>query len=575
MGDRKSRDGPARPPPDPVPHELWARPIDARATAWPPNPYPRESARWKIYEMLSASTAESTRAEPTVAPQDRIVPRSTQARKTGLGASRRTATRAVSGRGTQAPAAMTEEKLEQDLITLRRQDPRAVVGVLRKGLQLEKDPEVILRQFDSAMQRRRKAREKQAREEYWRALEAHEKQVVIGPLADGKVYSGKAPDWETADRRARLRRTFENIRSGPIATGFFLATGRPSASDSGASMDALVLGVVGPPRVTAERTQSTRAQSGYLAPPPARPSPLPLPWLKPLGGTPTGSRRSPRATENRAIGHPVKSPPRRWGSGRELEAVLQRRFNLESSRERRRVPSWAQEGSPAGNARRRAASGERILKRLRDRKVDVADGYTIRKINEIYAVYANAIREHDVSGGTRIVGRGGPSKRTILSQMAELRVLLREGSKPYVNAVRFVKPTNKKGQRRPDIEVTYLDGSRKFVEVKAMTGVARDARLFDRQRTKRPPLVLDHELSERIHRGQITARHPGTIVLYAFQERVTQTALEGWQDLVLRLNRKRPFPAGLEAIEVATPGGLMRFEAPTWKGRVVVPNSTR
>jgi hypothetical protein len=218
---------------------------------------------------------------------------------------------------------------------------------------------------------------------------------------------------------------------------------------------------------------------------------------------------------------------------------------------------------------------------LKERKIDTEHDYTRQKLTEIYNQYAGPkgdapLRVLKLIGDKyrlRIEEEQGARLATARAGVAELRVLVRAGRDPRVRLVRFVRPTNRKNERRPDIEVEYKDGTKEFIEVKALTGVPTHAKVFDRGgRPAASPVTMAHfveNLGHTINKGQISATRPGTLAIHAFRERITPTALEGWRGVLKEVAGKQGYPRGLNRIQITTPGGELIFEPPGWNGRIV------
>jgi hypothetical protein len=229
---------------------------------------------------------------------------------------------------------------------------------------------------------------------------------------------------------------------------------------------------------------------------------------------------------------------------------------------------------PKPHLRPVAPAAARALPKLKELKVDVDHDYTRQKLTEIYNRYPTPLRLIDSEGVLRIEEQGGGRLMHGRAGIAELRVLVRKGKEPGVKSIRFVPPSNQKGEHRPDLEVTYHNGKVEFIEVKAITGVPADAKVFDHKARARPanPTTIARfveRLADTMHKGQITKARPGTLAIHAFKEKASQTALEGWRDVLGQIRRTRGFPEGLNRIQITTPGGELVFEGPGWEGRIV------
>jgi hypothetical protein len=200
----------------------------------------------------------------------------------------------------------------------------------------------------------------------------------------------------------------------------------------------------------------------------------------------------------------------------------------------------------------------RTLATLEKYKVDTKDPYTLQKLTEIYRNNRNpeALLMHARAG------------------TGELRVLIRHAREPGVVRARFLRPSNKPGDVTPDIELTFKNGSTRFVEVRTMTEASPYLKVKDIADKPRagigaiPEFIKD--LDAKIRRGQISVSRPGTIALHAPFQEVTKESLAGWRGIMKQILANGELPKGIRRIEVTGgTGPMLIFEPPKWSGVIV------
>ena len=203
----------------------------------------------------------------------------------------------------------------------------------------------------------------------------------------------------------------------------------------------------------------------------------------------------------------------------------------------------------------------KIKAQLKALKIDMDDPHTLAHLESVYA--ANRAKETTALGKAR-------------ANSGEFRALIREAGEPKARSARFLKPSNKKDDFTPDIEVTMMDGTRKFVEVRTITGAWPGKKLSEAAKTHAPVSAqIDRHVEDKIRRGQISETHPGKIVFHAPFQKITGVALKGWRNMLKGIRKNGAFPEGLESIEVTgapDKDGAMKmliFKPPRWKGVIV------
>jgi hypothetical protein len=226
-------------------------------------------------------------------------------------------------------------------------------------------------------------------------------------------------------------------------------------------------------------------------------------------------------------------------------------------------PVAGRAGVPSPSPQTSAASGRpqalnRTLATLEKHKVNTKDEYTLKKLTEIYSNNRNpeAILMQARSG------------------TGELRVLVRHAREPGVKSVRFVKPTNVKGEVTPDIEITRTDGKVTFVEVRTMTEASPGLKVKDAAGRTRPGVGASPEfindLDAKIRRGQISTQRPGVIALHAPFQEVTRESLAGWREILKKILARGELSKGIRRIEITGgTGPMLIFEPPKWTGLIV------
>jgi len=221
-------------------------------------------------------------------------------------------------------------------------------------------------------------------------------------------------------------------------------------------------------------------------------------------------------------------------------------------------------GRPAApSPRPSAASGgpptlNRTLATLEKFKVNTKDEYTLKKLTEMYSNNRNP-------EALLMQARAGTG---------ELRVLIRHAREPGVKGVRFVKPTNVKGEVTPDIEITWTNGKVSFVEVRTMTEASPWLKVKDAAGRTRPGVGASPEfindLEAKIRRGQISTQRPGVMALHAPFQEVTRESLAGWREIIKKIRARGEVPKGIRRIEITGgTGPMLIFEPPQWSGLIV------
>ena len=189
-----------------------------------------------------------------------------------------------------------------------------------------------------------------------------------------------------------------------------------------------------------------------------------------------------------------------------------------------------------------------MMKKLKDSHVALDDPYTVERINKLYKL------ERDPTSKIK----------TVLWRKGELNILLKKGNRHDVKRIRFLRETNRAGDRTPDIEINWRGKQiPEFVEVMTLTQAPDWATVA--KPSKRPiPLsgYLEDHVREKIRREQISAQRPGTLVIHAPKQMVSKVAREGWQDLLRKLHKGKPrvFPPGLKSVEIVTPNGAIVYD---------------
>ena len=200
----------------------------------------------------------------------------------------------------------------------------------------------------------------------------------------------------------------------------------------------------------------------------------------------------------------------------------------------------------------------RTLAVLKQYKVDVAHKYTLDKLVEIYMRNRNP-------EALLFQARAGSG---------ELRVLIRHARQPGVRTVRFVPPTNVKGEHTPDIEIVWQKGKPTYVEVRTMTDApawmtVQQAKSGARAGVAATPEFIN-SINDKIRLGQLSAARPGTFALHAPHQVVAAESLEGWRSVIKEIRARGPMPPGVRRIEITGgTGPMLIFEAPDWKGLIV------
>jgi hypothetical protein len=363
--------------------------------------------------------------------------------------------------------------------------------------------------------------------------------VVAAALPSGVGFIGPRSRYEAAVRSeqvARALQTLQNIAGGFLgAAGYFV--GGDAGSDIGAGVGALAPG--GNRGARARRRNSRRRAAGSKGT-----------SVKSTGNKGTRAR----AVEATGV-QPIQNKRRRT---RTPTAPPQPAAPAAKQPERRSSEQRAEARKTSAQA---AAAGEKlspkVQAKLEHHKVDVKDPYTREKLNEIFATNRN-----DQAPLQQARANSG-----------ELRALVREGHYKNVKSVRFLRPGQKKDDRTPDIEVTMNDGSKKFVEVRTVTGAMRDAKVKD-AKSQRAPIsgYFMDSVDAKLRRGQISEKNPGKILFHAPFQPITKTGLEGWREMLGKIRDKGPLPKGIQSIEVTgAPDkdgttNMLIFKPPGWQG---------
>jgi hypothetical protein len=376
------------------------------------------------------------------------------------------------------------------------------------------------------------------------------KQVKFDPavadvLPSGKGYIGPRSGLEAAVRDAQVARALQTLDN--IAGGFGGAAGYLIGGDEGSDIGAGAEGMLpGGGRRGGRAGRARRRNAGK----------------KSTGAKGTSSRGtgSPgtgaKGTEASGVA-PI--PPRRTPARRRTRTAPAKQPDATSPPKKSSEDRAAARQSSA----QAAAEGKKLTPtleaKLASKGVDVKDPYTREKLNEIFTT-----NRSDDAPLTKARANSG-----------ELRALMREGGGSGVKRVRFLRPGQKAGDRTPDIEVTMNDGSKKFVEVRTVTGAMRDATVKDAssQRTAISPQFMD-SVEAKLRHGQISQKNPGKILFHAPYQPINETARDGWRKMLGMIRKKGALPEGLERIEVTGAVDkdgttkMLVFEPPHWKGKL-------
>lgn len=372
---------------------------------------------------------------------------------------------------------------------------------------------------------------------------------IIDEHPSGGFFIGPQSRYDAAVKSAsvaRAMKTLANIAGGMGGTMGYFAYG-DVGSDVGAGAAGILPG--GGRKGRANRRNSRRKSAG------SRDTGSPATASRGTGST---GIDSPLFGPRRTKPSKPRTPPKQPAQPKQAPAAPPPQNKPERRTSEQRADARAASAQAVAAGKKFTPS---VLAKFSKANIDMKDEATLEKVTEIFTV--NRIDD-------ALLQRARANN-------GELRAIFREGKSGGVKRVRFLRVIQGKGERTPDIEVTMKDGTKKFVEVRTVTGSLRDATVKDAKSVRAPiSAQFIDSVKGKLHHGQISEKNPGKILFHAPFQDIDMTALEGWREMFgMIIREKGPMPKGLKRIEVTgVPSRdgktkMLIFEEPKWRGVLV------